>query len=77
MTRKNRIMKANKTQKQAILDYLEMGCAITPMKALCLFSAFRLGAVIFKLKQEGHDIITHLMTDENGKRYASYSLVKP
>ncbi|MCE7856899.1 MAG: hypothetical protein DYG97_10195 [Ignavibacteria bacterium CHB3] len=44
------------SQKQAILEYLLSGKSITPLEALDLFKCFRLGARIWDLKKEGHDI---------------------
>lgn len=66
---------SNKTQKQAIRDYLESGHSITPLEALEMFGCFRLGAQIFDLKAEGMAIETTIKKDENtGKRYAVYFL---
>ena len=46
------------------------------MDALNLFGSFRLGARIFDLKNDyGMNIKTE-MVEENGKRYARYSLVR-
>jgi Helix-turn-helix domain len=63
-----------KTQKQAILRALKRG-PITPMEALRWFGCFRLGARIYELKQDGHDIRADRVTDKSsGKTFASYSL---
>ena len=61
--------------KQAadILDYLEQGHTITQLKALRLFGCMRLGARIHDLRNEGHNIITKMVT-RKGKTYGQYKL---
>ena len=63
------------SQKTRILKHLEDGRSITPLDALNLFGCFRLSAVIFDLKEEGHDIQTKMVTNQNGKKFASYTLL--
>ena len=63
------------SQKTRILKHLEDGRSITPIDALNLFGCFRLSDVIFKLKQEGHDIQTDMVENQNGKKFASYTLL--
>ena len=64
------------SQNKQIKAWLESGKSITPLDALNLFGSFRLGARIFDLKNDyGMNIKTE-MVEENGKRYARYSLVK-
>lgn len=66
-----------KTQCDNIKEYLESGKSITPIDALNLFGCFRLGARIADLKKQGMAIRTDIINDpRNGKRYASYRLVK-
>ena len=64
-----------KSQKENILDYLQIGNKITPLEALYQFGSFRLSAIIFELRQEGYNIITHNKTVD-GKTFAEYELVK-
>ena len=64
-----------KSQKQNVLEYLEIGNKITPLEALYQFGSFRLSAIIFDLRQEGFNIITHNKTVD-GKTFAEYELVK-
>ena len=64
-----------KSQKQNILEYLEIGNKITPLEALYQFGSFRLSAVIFELRQEGYNIITHKKKVDE-KTFAEYELVK-
>lgn len=64
-----------KSQNEEILDWLREGKSITPLEALENFGCFRLGGRIYDLKQAGHRIVTETVTN-NGKRYASYSLVE-
>jgi hypothetical protein len=65
-----------KSQKDAILDHLRSGKSITPLEALALYGCFRLGARIYDLKHEGHDIVTDTEVKDN-KSYASYRLLRP
>lgn len=64
-----------KSQKENILEYLQIGNKITPLEALYQFGSFRLSAIIFDLRQEGFNIITHNKTVD-GKTFAEYELVK-
>ena len=64
-----------KSQKQNVLEYLEIGNKITPLEALYQFGSFRLSAIIFDLRQEGFNIITHNKTVD-GKTFAEYELQK-
>ena len=63
-----------KDQCSRILAHLKTGATLTPIDALEKFGCFRLGARIWDLKKEGHDIRTR-MIDINGKRVARYLLV--
>lgn len=62
------------SQKQAILDHLKQGHALTPIDSLNLFGCFRLGARIYELKQEGYDVRSELIKLPSGKTVAQYSL---
>lgn len=64
-----------KSQKENVLEYLQRGNKITPLEALYQFGSFRLSAIIFELRQEGYNIITHNKTVD-GKTFAEYELVK-
>ena len=64
-----------KAQSQMILEYMAQGHRNSPLEALNKFGCLRLGARIYDLKNEGHNIITE-MVSENGKRFARYSLIK-
>jgi len=66
---------SKESQKTKILKHLEEGKPITPIDALDLYGCFRLSDVIFKLKQEGHDIQTNMVENQNGKKFASYTLM--
>lgn len=61
------------SQKELILNHLLDGKSITPLEALDLFKCFRLGAMIWDLKKEGHDIKSELFFDERtNKHYEKY-----
>jgi biotin operon repressor len=56
-----------------ILTHLQSGRSLTPLEALNEFGCFRLAAHIESLRKDGHRIFTH-MVNENGKKYAKYTL---
>lgn len=64
-----------KSQKDRILKWMKSGRVITPIAALRYFGCFRLGARIYELKKEGHDITTK-MVKRGGKMVASYGLIE-
>ena len=59
------------TQNVQILRYLETGKTLTPIDALNLFGSFRLGARIFELRQQGHEI-NKVLLRKDGKNFALY-----
>lgn len=61
------------TKKQKVLSHLMNGQAITPMEALTEYGSFRLGAIIFELRAEGHNINTQIA---KGSGHAIYTLKK-
>ncbi len=66
-----------KSQEQAILEYLQAGKSLTPLEGLELFGTMRLGARIFDLIQEGHNIKSEIVKGENNKHFAKYWLDSP
>jgi hypothetical protein len=66
------------TQTEMVLDYIKRFGSITPIEALADLGIMRLGARVWDLKREGHDIITETETSTNrfGKpvSYARYKL---
>lgn len=62
------------SQKQAILAMLQAGHSITPWAALQRLNCMRLGARIWELKAEGHDILSTPKITKTGKRIAEYRL---
>ena len=63
-----------KSQKQMILEMLENGIKVTPMSALNSCGVFRLAAVIFELRQMGHNIKTSNIKSHTGNSSAEYTL---
>ena len=61
------------TKKDKVLAHLMNGQSITPMEALTEYGSFRLGAIIFDLRAEGHKINTEIA---KGSGHAIYTLVK-
>lgn len=63
-----------KSQKDKVREHLESGKAITPIEALEMFGSFRLGAIIFALREEGMEIKTEYVVNRYNTRFAKYSL---
>lgn len=68
------------SQKQMVLDYIEEFGSITPLDAFRDLGITRLSAIVFRLRDDGHDIDKAI---ENGKnrfpnrtRYARYRFGK-
>ena len=59
-------------QKELCLEYLKQYGSVTPLEALSAFNSLRLSSLIFRLRNEGHDIDTLL--NEDGKKFAIYIL---
>ena len=76
-------MEDNKvTQKQLVLQHLQRYGSIEPLTALREYGCYRLGAVIFDLRQEGKNITTTMMEAKSkitGRpvRFANYIFHKP
>ena len=65
--------KSKKISKQSkVLAHLVSGKSITPIEALELYGSFRLGALIFNLRADGHKINTEIA---KGSGHAIYSYV--
>jgi hypothetical protein len=67
---------ARLTQEDTVLALLRerRSLGVTPLLALDRCQCFRLAAVVFRLKELGHDIETQMVTLDNGKRVACYVL---
>ena len=67
------------SQIMLVLNHLKTGAEITPIEALNKYGVFRLGAVIFDLKQEGYLIERRLeyFKKPSGRKghYAVYKLI--
>lgn len=68
------------SQKSMVLDYITEFGSITPIDAFRDLGITRLSAIVFNLKEEGHDIDKVIETGKNrfGNRtwYARYSFGK-
>ena len=66
------------SQVMVILDHLNTGAEINPLEAFSKYGVYRLGAVIYILKDEGYVISSRLVTYKkpSGKkgRYAVYRM---
>jgi hypothetical protein len=61
------------SQEERILNYLQKGNRLTPIKALLKFDCMRLSGRIFDLRCKGWNIVME-MVEKNGKRFAEYRL---
>tara|TARA_Y100000310_G_scaffold329677_1_gene399964 strand:- start:350 stop:568 length:219 start_codon:yes stop_codon:yes gene_type:complete len=61
------------TQQDNVEKWLLRGKSITSLEALQLWGAFRLSAIIFNLRKEGHNIKTK-MIKQGRKTFAEYSI---
>jgi hypothetical protein len=62
------------TQNEMVLRHLKRA-TLDPLTALERYGVFRLGARVWELKREGHDIRSRLV-EQNGKKFARYLLVQ-
>jgi hypothetical protein len=69
-------MKAIDSQNALIKGWLLNGYAITQLEALTQFGCFRLAARIADLRDKGLNVVTDMVTLENGKRVARYFVKK-
>lgn len=60
------------TQCDKIKRHLDRHGDITPVAAISVYGIYRLGAVIYDLRQAGHNIQTEMRKDDEGKKYARY-----
>ena len=65
-------MMATDSQNSLIKGWLLNGYSITQLEALTQFGCFRLAARIADLRDKGLDVVTDMVTLENGKRVARY-----
>jgi hypothetical protein len=57
------------TQDDAVLQYFSLGHTLTVKECIEIFGAYRLPAIVHRLKKRGHDI-----KNISNKRYAIYKL---
>ncbi len=67
-------MKTTDSQNALIKGWLLNGYSITPLEALNQFGCFRLAARIADLRDQSLNVVTDMVTLENGKRVARYYL---
>ena len=58
------------SKQEKVLIHLQTHGSITPLEALNKYGSLRLGALIFNLRKEGHDIETNIVPK---KGYAKYT----
>jgi len=64
------------TQNEKILSRLKIGRKITSLVAFELFGCLRLGARIWELRKQGHDIKDCMKKTRNGKWVKKYWMEK-
>ena len=68
------------TQKERILEHLQTKGKLSQKRAINLYGAYRLSAIIWLLRQEGYDIETKFKTGKNrygdSVSWAEYKLNK-
>ncbi len=63
----------NDSQTTNILNFLLLGCSLTPLEALTFFGSFRLASRAHEIEQRyGIRIERKLVTDWNGKKFCQY-----
>ena len=63
------------SKQEKVLMHLQTFGSITPLEALNKYGSLRLGALIFNLRKEGHDIETNIVPKKNYAKY-TYSVSK-
>ena len=69
-------MVATDSQNALIKGWLLNGYTITQLEALNQFGCFRLAARISDLRDKGLNVVTDMVTLDNGKRVARYFVKK-
>ena len=69
-------MNVQETQIEQVLLHLLSGRTITQLEALRLYGSLRLSSIIFRLRDQGYDIRTEMVTIRKGTRVARYSLAE-
>ena len=69
-------MESIDSQNALIKGWLLNGYSITQLEALTQFGCFRLAARIADLRDKGLNVVTDMVTLENGKRVARYFVKK-
>ena len=64
------------SQNRMIMGHLRRHRSITALQALQNYGCMRLASRIYDLKEEGHKIHKQMIEVGNGKRVASYFLIK-
>ena len=65
------------SQYTEIRGDLLAGLSVTPLEALARYKCMRLAAVIHRLREDGHAIVTEMVTTPEGKRFARYRMARP
>ena len=72
-------MKKETSQKKEVLKYMITHKGITSFQAFERFGITRLADIIYKLRQDGYEIVTEMLTKKNryghAVTFARYSLI--
>ena len=69
-------MTMTKNHPEKVMSHLTRHGDITPMGAWNVYGCYRLSSVINRLRKKGHAIGTRMKTDDAGKQYAQYYMVR-
>ncbi|WOE31017.1 MULTISPECIES: helix-turn-helix domain-containing protein [unclassified Acinetobacter] len=65
----------NNTQVTQVLEHLKQGRSITQVDAIRLYKCYRLSAIIKRLRNQGHEILTYNERNNSGTgTHARYEL---
>ena len=69
-------MADKRTQQKAILEYMEQGNVLTPLKALSIAGTMKLATRIGELIRQGYPIVKEWYITPGGKKVMSYRLAQ-
>lgn len=69
--------KRENTYYNSVLTELKAGRSLTSMDALQEFGCFRLADVIYRLREDGYNVVTGLIERQDARPYAIYSMEVP
>lgn len=65
------------SQRERVLQYMKQGHSISQKEAIEMFGAYRLSSIIYRIREEGYNVITVPTKDKVGGIYATYKIYDP